>query len=65
MKVKTIIIFQNGSISFSNKEFSLNTMTNQYLFLKKTDKTFFFVEKTNTQSSIHEQFPKHHQKYFK
>jgi hypothetical protein len=63
MKVKTIIISSNGSTSFYNKNLSFN-ITNQYLFFKKTDKNFFFIENKRLKSKIYENIYKHQKKYF-
>jgi hypothetical protein len=64
MKLRSILIFPNGSLSFCDKKFSFNTI-NQYLLVKKTDSSFFFSENKTIQSPIYKNLLKNHNKYFK
>lgn len=65
MKIKTIIIFTNGSLGFYNKNFFFDTLS-QYLFLKKSDKNFLFFKKKKIQfnNTNNTNFSKYHKKYF-
>jgi hypothetical protein len=64
MKIKTIIIFTNGSSSFYTKNFFFDTL-NQYLFSKKSDKNFILSKKKKQLNNINNiSFLNHHKKYF-
>ena len=66
MKIKTVIIFPNGSLSFYDKNLSLsNTKVIQHIFIKKTDTSFFFSEDNTIKSNIYKHLLKKHKKYFK
>jgi hypothetical protein len=69
MKIKTVIIFPNGSLSFYDKNLSFSTNNNntriQHLFVKKSDTSFFFSEDRTIKSNMHKHFLKNHKKYFK
>jgi hypothetical protein len=65
MKVKTVIVFPNGSLSFCDKNLSSNIIINQYSFVKKSDKSFFFSEDKTIRSTVYTHFLKKHKKYFK
>ena len=59
MKVKTIVIFSNGSTSFCNTNLSSFNIKDQYHFYKKTDKTFFVYIKKKQQINTDVQFSKY------
>ena len=67
MKIKNVIIFPNGSLSFYDKNLSVNNNnTNiQYLFIKKNESSFFFSEDHTVKSNINKHFLKNQKKYFK
>ena len=66
MKIKTVIIFSNGSLSFYDKNLSLsNTKVIQHLFVKKTESSFFFSEDNTIKSNSYKHLFKNHKKYFK
>jgi hypothetical protein len=67
MKIKNVIIFPNGSLSFYDKNLSLNNNNTiiQHLFIKKNESSFFFSEDRTIKSNMDKNFFKNHKKYFK
>lgn len=66
IKLKTILIFPNGSTSFYAESLTANnTPNNQYFFIKKNESFFFFTEDIRTNQSAHNQFLDNRKKYFK
>jgi hypothetical protein len=67
MKIKTIIIFPNGSVSFYKGNMSLTNSAeiNQHIFVKKGEKAFFFADDITVKPPIYNQSLDNRNKYFK